>query len=75
MALAIYQELVTGRLHWAESTSSSTQARLATGQWVLYDDTPTTPPPSTDPLGSEMAQRVAPGTPFGDALRAASELL
>lgn len=73
MAIAIYEEVGTGRKHWAESASPTTKALLATGGWVLFDSTPDTPPPasSSDALGHEMAQRLAPGNPFGDAVRGA----
>ncbi len=73
MSIAIYEEVGTGRKHWAESTSPTTKALLATGAWVLFDSTPDTPPPasSSDALGHEMAERVPGFGPFALALRGA----
>lgn len=58
MAIAIYQDL-QGRQYWADSTSESTRENLADGSWVLYDDTPgTPPPPPVDPFDDEVAERI-----------------
>lgn len=62
MAIAIYTEVSTGRHHWAEATSKTTQEKLVAGTWVLFDATPDDQPPPGDPLDNAVSDLLATGS-------------